>query len=128
MDFISQSNSNNGIQKLPVEKLKYIFFPAGIESKKSDYYKLACLYMGLTELYDRCLTSKRSHWDDTEAFIDSYIRPFSQKYENYIRKSIVDNYFVKWSNVQEEIKKHNYYSAQQWVNEYERIWNQHGGN
>jgi hypothetical protein len=33
-----------------------------------------------------------------------------------------------WSDVQEEIKKHYRYPAQQWVDEYERIWNKHGGN
>ena len=124
-----QSNLADGIQKLPAEKIQFRYFPPGIDSKKSDYYKLACLYMGLTEMYDRSLTDERSRFDNTEAFVgNQHIYHLSQVYSCYVRKSIINTYFVMWSDVREEIKKHCRYSAQQWVDEYERIWNQHGGN
>ena len=101
-----QSNLADGIQKLPAEKIQFRYFPTGIESEKSDYYKLACLYMGLTEMYDRSLTDERSHFDNTEAFVaNHHIYHLSQKYSCSIRKSIINTYFVMWSDVQEEIKK-----------------------
>ena len=124
-----QSNLANGIQKLPAEKIQFRYFPPGIESEKPDYYKLACLYIGLTEMYDRSLTDERSRFDNTEAFVgNQHIYHLSQVYSCYVRKSIINTYFVMWSDVREEIKKHRCYSAQQWVDEYERIWNKHGGN
>lgn len=124
-----QNNLADGIQKLPAEKIQFRYFPPGIESEKSDYYKLACLYMGLTEMYDRSLTDERSRFDNTEAFVgNQHIYHLSQVYSCYVRKSIINTYFVMWSDVREEIKKHCRYSAQQWVDEYERIWNQYGGN
>ena len=120
----SQSNLADDMQKLPAEKFNFDIF-----QQESDYYKLACLYMGLTEMYDRSLTDERSRFDNTEAFVgNQYIYHLSQVYSCYVRKSIINTYFVMWSDVREEIKKHRRYSAQQWVDEYERIWNQHGGN
>lgn len=119
-----QSNLADGIQKLPAEKFNFDIFQL-----ESDYYKLACLYMGLTEMYDRSLTDERSRFDNTEAFVgNQHIYHLSQVYSCYVRKSIINTYFVMWSDVREEIKKHRRYSAQQWIDEYERIWNQHGGN
>lgn len=120
----SQSNLADDMQKLPAEKFNFDIF-----QQESDYYKLACLYMGLTEMYDRSLTDERSRFDNTEAFVgNQHIYHLSQVYSCYVRKSIINTYFVMWSDVREEIKKHRRYSAQQWVDEYERIWNQHGGN
>lgn len=37
-------------------------------SKMDLSYALACLYMGMTEEYDKLLTDKRSKYDQTEAF------------------------------------------------------------
>lgn len=37
-------------------------------SKMDLPYSLACLYMGMTEEYDRSLTDMRSKYDPTEAF------------------------------------------------------------
>lgn len=86
-------------------------------------------HMGLTEMYNRSLTGERSRFDNTEAFVaNHHIYHLSQVYSCYVRKSIINTYFVMWSDVREEIKKHRCYSAQQWVDEYERIWNKHGGN
>lgn len=35
----------------------------------SSPYSLACLYMGMTEEYDRSLTDMRDRYDQTEAFL-----------------------------------------------------------
>ena len=119
-----QSNLADDIQSYLLKKFNFDIF-----QQESDYYKLACLYMGLTEMYDRSLTDERSRFDNTEAFVgNQHIYHLSQVYSCYVRKSIINTYFVMWSDVREEIKKHRCYSAQQWVDEYERIWNKHGGN
>lgn len=89
-------------------------------------YMLACLYMGATEEYDSSLTDERSRYDPTEAFIDSYyndIRSYSHKYAIGLRHKIMEEYGVSiWKDIHSEIQKHSNYSAQNWVNEYRRMW------
>lgn len=89
-------------------------------------YTLACLYMGATEEYDRTLTDERSRYDPTEAFVYSYyndIRFSSNRYAADLRLKISREYCISWKDIQNEIQKHNNYSAQYWVDEYRRIWN-----
>ncbi len=87
-------------------------------------YRLACLYMGMTEEYDRSLTDIRSRYDPTEAFL--YYNDMcseSNRYANAVRKKIIEDYCVPWKEIQNEICRYNSrYSAQHWVDEYERIW------
>lgn len=105
----SQSNLADDIQSYLLKKFNFDIF-----QQELDYYKLACLYMGLTEMYNRSLTGERSRFDNTEAFVaNHHIYHLSQEYSCSIRKSIINTYFVMWSDVQEEIKKHYRYSAQQ---------------
>lgn len=86
-------------------------------------YRLACLYMGMTEEYDRSLTDMRDRYDPTEAFLYySYIRSESNRYARAVRNKIIEDYCVLWKEIQNEIRRHNNYSAQHWVDEYERIW------
>ena len=86
-------------------------------------YKLACLYMGMTEEYDRSLTSMRSRYDPTEAFLYcSKIHSESNRYAAFVRNKIMKDYCVQWKEIQSEIRRHNNYSAQHWIDEYERIW------
>ena len=85
-------------------------------------YKLACLYMGITELHDRLLSNKRSRWDPTEAYIDGAIKSFSNKYAVEIRNKIMEEYQVPWNEIQKEIVSHCRYNSQRWVDEYKRIW------
>lgn len=92
-------------------------------SKKA--YKLACLYMGKTELYDRSLTGKRSKYDKTEALIDFELYDNSRGYANIAKTNISQLAKLQgfsWLNIQAEIYSHKYYSAQEWVNEYIRLW------
>lgn len=97
-------------------------FPWGIYCYETLTYKLACLYMGITELYDRTLTDKRSRWDSTEAYIEGTTRSFSNKYAIEIRNRIINEYQVPWNEIQKEIASHCKYNAQMWVDEYKRIW------
>lgn len=86
-------------------------------------YALACLYMGMTEEYDRSLTDKRSKYDPTEAFLYcDKIRSESNRYAAFVRNKIMKDYCIGWKEIQSEIRRHNNYSAQHWIDEYERIW------
>ena len=90
-------------------------------------YRLACLYMGMTEEYDRLLTDKRCKYDPTEAFLyyNYYndMRSVSNRYAAFVKKKIIEDYHIPWKEIHDEIRRHNNYSAQHWVDEYERIWN-----
>lgn len=86
-------------------------------------YSLACLYMGMTEEYDRSLTDMRSRYDPTEAFLYcNEIYSDSNRYAAFVRNKIMKDYRVPWKEIQSEILGHDYYSAQAWVDEYKRIW------
>ena len=88
------------------------------------YYKAACIYQAVTEMYDRRWTSERAPWDPTEAFITS---PIAYKYcmlfARDLRENLVMTYHVEWKLVKEEIRKY-HYTAQEWINEYERLRNE----
>lgn len=94
-------------------------------------YKYACLYIGLTELYDRGLTDMRSPHDKTEAFICSSIdRSPSNWYANTIIKKVSEEcsgYGITWSDVRKSIHMNNCLSAQGWVDEYYRLWRENNG-
>ena len=86
-------------------------------------YRFACLYMGMTEEHDRSLTDMRSRYDPTEAFLHyNDMRSESNMYAIAVKNKIVKEYCVPWEEIQNEICRHNNYSAQHWVDEYERIW------
>ena len=86
-------------------------------------YALACLYMGMTEEYDRLLTDVRSRYDQTKAFLYcNEIRSGSNRYAAFVRNKIVKEYYIMWKEIRSEIRRHNNFSAQHWVDEYERIW------
>lgn len=86
-------------------------------------YELACLYMVMTEEYDRFLTDVRSRYDQTKAFLYcNEIRSGSNRYAAFVRNKIVKEYCIMWKEIQSEIRRHNNFSAQHWVDEYERIW------
>lgn len=86
-------------------------------------YRLACLYMGMTEEHDRSLTDIRSSYDPTEAFLRyNDMRSESNMYAIAVKNKIMKEYCVPWEEIQNEIYRHNNCSAQYWVDEYERIW------
>ena len=85
----------------------------------TETYKYACWYMAETELYDRHLTQNRNPGDPTEAFIISspWQRAMSNRYALILREHLSD----RWPDVKRVIKRYSYYSAQHWIDEYERI-------
>lgn len=86
-------------------------------------YSLACLYMGMTEEYDRSLTDMRYRYDQTKAFLYyNDIRSESNRYAKAVRNKIIEDYHILWEEIDDEIHGHNNFSAQHWVDEYERIW------
>ena len=86
-------------------------------------YELACLYMGMTEEYDRSLTDERSKYDPTKAFLYyNDIRLKSNRYAKAIRNKITEDCPILWKEIQDEIHGHINFSAQHWIDEYERIW------
>lgn len=85
-------------------------------------YKIACKYVALTEMYDRELTDLRDPHDPTEAFITQDVKSLSNSHSVWLRNKIVKDYGIHWNDIMKEIRKHNCYSAQDWINEYERLW------
>lgn len=86
-------------------------------------YSLACLYIGMTEKYDRSLTDMRDRYDQTKAFLYcNEMRSESNRYAAFVRNKIMKDYCILWEEIQSEICIHNNYSAQHWIDEYERIW------
>ena len=84
-------------------------------------YFLACFYMARTEEYDRSLSDIRSKHDPTEAIVDSRYKKHSDRYAFYCRKYLYDMYPQFKKAMNEEIHNHINYSAQHWIDEYERL-------
>ena len=86
-------------------------------------YALACLYMGMTEEYDRSLTDMRDRYDQTKAFLYcNDIRSESDRYAKAVINKIKKDCHILWKEIQDEIHRHIIFSAQHWVYEYKRIW------
>ena len=90
-----------------------------------NLYEAACEYMARTELYDRSLTNRRTQYDPTEAFIDGYVRGLSVAFAQRLRSDVTKKYCITPFELGEEIGRHRSYSAQMWIDEYERL--QQGG-
>lgn len=70
-------------------------------------YKLACLYMGMTEEYDRSLTDMRDRYDQTKAFLYcNDIRSESNRYAKTVRNKITEDCHILWKEIQDEIHRH----------------------
>jgi hypothetical protein len=79
--------------------------------------------MGITEEYDRSLTDMRDRYDQTEAFLYcKEIRSESNRYAAFVRNKIMKDYHIPWKEIHDEIHRHINFSAQNWIDEYERIW------
>lgn len=91
-----------------------------IEPDENYFY--ACEYMALTEIYDRTLTDRRCSWDKTSAFPHMpYQRELSTKYAEQLRKYYSELCGGTWQLIHNEIQKHSQYSAQMWIEEYNRL-------
>lgn len=78
--------------------------------------------MGMTEEYDRSLTDTRDRYDSIEAFLYyNDLRSESNRYAKAVKKKIIEDYHIPWKEIHDEIHRYNDYSAQHWVDEYERI-------
>lgn len=86
---------------------------------KDLVYKLACLYMGKIELYDRsiCKFKKSNDLYFNNVYLACYNRYAEQLYTEIVR-----DYDVEWKVIHTEIMKHIDYSGQKWVDEYKRLW------
>lgn len=89
------------------------------------YFKFVCFYEAMTELYDRGLTNMRSRYDRTEAYITGEARKWSNWYSlklyecitEYIRKKTKAPFDIaRWKK-----QTGKRYSAQGWINEFERL-------
>ena len=96
-----------------------------IERYRELWFKLCCYYQATTELYDRGLTSLRSPYDKTEAYIIGENRKWSVLYSSNQRKKIMD--IATILKIPESIIKENAmhcgcrFSAQGWINQYEHL-------
>lgn len=89
------------------------------KDQDTEIYKIACEYKAMTELYDRTLTDERNPHDSTEAYLsDSYSRKASNIYVTHFRQRYDP---MLWECIQEEIKKYRHYTAQTWIDEYQRL-------
>lgn len=87
-----------------------------------EYYFYACEYMAKTELYDRTLTDERGPFDSTSAFLSTgRLRRISYEYCLKLRKYLTEICGGTFRFIQEEINKHDYYTAQMWIDEYYRL-------
>lgn len=88
----------------------------------TEIYKYACTYMALTELYDRRFTHTRSPHDSTEAFV---VYPESRKLSNQyaweLKNLLCNGDLDLWHDIQSEIHRHAGYSAQMWIDEWNRL-------
>lgn len=93
------------------------------------YFKMHCLYIAKTELYDRLLTDMRSRYDPTEAYIGTpnIVRRDSNKYAKRLYgscKQIIEAETQAPFSRDLWIKSINPYgnlSAQGWVDLYENM-------
>lgn len=86
-----------------------------------ELYKAACEYMSRTERYNRTLSGMRSQYDKTKAYILPSMNQFSNTNANNVRIEVEDKYGITYAELFDEIKRHKSYTAQMWIDEYERL-------
>ena len=95
-----------------------------IDEKKYLWYKLCVFYHAKTEIFDRGLTSLRSKYDPTEAYIAGENRIYSNRYALSLRqfiKHIAEKLYITNCNLNDF--NHYRFSAQGWIDEYYRLKN-----
>lgn len=101
-----------------IETNKWIIEPI----EDTEIYKYACTYMALTELYDRRFTHIRSPYDSTESFI---VHPESRKLSNQyaceLKNLLCGRNPDLWHDIKNEIHRHANYSADKWIDEWDRL-------
>lgn len=101
---------------------KYFSKFIGTNEEDDLWYKLCVYYHAKTELYDRALTNLRSPFDPTEAYIEGSVRKYSLAYAAQIR-NFVFGIGKKFGLFNRNLNDFNHYrySAQRWVDEYNRL-------
>ena len=102
-----------------------------VRKLKSDYediyFLLHVLYNAKTELYDRTLTDRRSRYDPTEAFIESWNKDSSNWYSKKLYDKCVKCIEFKTKSRfihrywKECVWKFQSLSAQEWINLYQQL-------
>ena len=101
---------------------KYLGKFIGISEEDDLWYKLCVYYHAKTELYDRTLTDLRSPYDPTEAYIEGRVRKYSDKYAAEIRNFVLSiKKQLGLFNRKLNDFNHYRYSAQKWIDEYNRL-------
>lgn len=99
-------------------------------SQEYEWYKLVCYYHANAELYDRLLTDERERCDRTSAYVGTTpeIHRMSNMNAIYLYRCILRMAQERGihQNVINEYRLFNnlHYSAQGWIDEYNRIENQ----
>ena len=84
----------------------------------NEIYFRACEYCAKTELHDRTLTKARSDVDSTEAY---FTNPYQRNISTMYAHNLANSYGKWWKDIREEIERHKNYTAQHWIDEYERL-------
>lgn len=94
-----------------------------IESiEDTELYKYACTYMALTELYDRRFTHYRSPYNSTEAYIiHPKGRKLSNQYALELKNLLCGEDVELWRDIMNEIHRYPNYSADMWIDEWDRL-------
>lgn len=93
-----------------------------MNEKEYLWYKLCVYYHAKTEIFDRGLTTLRSKYDQTEAYITGENRIYSNRYALSLRQFIM--YVAKKLNITNcHLNAFIGYrlSAQGWIDEYNRL-------
>lgn len=91
-------------------------------TEDTELYKYACTYMALTELYDRRFTHTRSRYDYTEALIvHPEDRKLSNQYAFKLKNLLCNGNTGLWHDIQNEINRYPNYSADKWIDEWDRL-------
>lgn len=80
--------------------------------RDNEIYCLACMYKGLTEIYDKQF--------EHDKFRPLYVR-LSQQYAKSIYTIITGEDVILWSEIRKEIRMCCNYTSDMWISEYRRL-------
>lgn len=91
------------------------------------YFKFACFYKAVTELYDRTLTWERSPNDETEAYVEGRMKSLSNCYamkaHNFVMEYILCKTGEKFDIKRWKRESFTRHSAQYWVDMFNQFKN-----
>jgi hypothetical protein len=106
----------------PASKPEYLSKFMGMNEQDNLWYRLCVYYHAKTEMFDRILTDLRSPYDPTEAYIDAKNRKYSDAYAVKVRDFVLSiKKELGLFNCNLNDFNHYRYSAQKWIDEYNRL-------